>query len=145
MQLEDFRRRPRANARDSHRAARGVVVFEGLKFHALHIDGGENLAGGGIDLLEIRRADETLEHRNVRGMRRIQGKAFREDREQPGVVVSGMLEHRGVRLQEDVYGRDFTWLASGVRSLDLGAQGSHRQEARECYFHQGFHCSVLSF
>ena len=67
---------------------------------------GENLAGGGIDLVEVRGADETLDHRDVRGVRRIQGEAFREDLEQAGVVGRGVPEHRGVRLQQDVNGRD---------------------------------------
>ena len=39
-------------------------------------------------------------------VRRIQGEAFREDLEQAGVVGGGMLEHRGVRLQQDVDGGD---------------------------------------
>ena len=39
-------------------------------------------------------------------MRRIQGETFREDLEQAGVVGGGMLEHRGVRLQQDVNGGD---------------------------------------
>ena len=67
---------------------------------------GEHLAGGGIDLVQVRGADETLEHRDVRTVRRIQGETFREDLEQAGVVGFGMLEHRGVRLQQDVNGRD---------------------------------------
>ena len=37
-------------------------------------------------------------------VRRIQGESFREDLEQAGVVGFGMLEHRGVRLQQDVNG-----------------------------------------
>ena len=39
-------------------------------------------------------------------VRRIQGETFREDLEQAGVVGGGMLEHRGVRLQQDVDGGD---------------------------------------
>ena len=54
------------NARDANRAGRGVVVFEGFQLHGVHVGGGEHLAGGGIDLVEVRRADETLEHRDVR-------------------------------------------------------------------------------
>ena len=71
-----------------------------------HVGAGENLAGGGIDLVEVRGADETLDHRDVRTVRRIQGETFREDREQAGVVGFGMLEHRGVRFQQDVNGRN---------------------------------------
>ena len=71
-----------------------------------HVGGGEHLAGGGIDLVEVRRADETLDHRDVRTVRRIQGETFREDLEQAGVVGFAMLEHRGVRLQQDVDGGD---------------------------------------
>ena len=48
------------------RAGRGVVVFEGFQLHGVHVGGGEHLAGGGIDLVEVRGADETLEHRDVR-------------------------------------------------------------------------------
>ena len=39
-------------------------------------------------------------------VRRIQGETLREDLEQAGVVGGGMLEHRGVRLQQDVDGGD---------------------------------------
>ena len=77
LQLEDFRRRLRANARDAHRASRGVVVLERLQLHGVHVGGGEHLAGGGIDLVEVGRADEALEHRDVRAVRRIQGEALR--------------------------------------------------------------------
>ncbi len=45
-------------------------------------------------------------------VRRIQREALREDLEQAGVVVCGMLEHRGVRLQQDVNGGHATGLES---------------------------------
>src|SRR5207244_12107550 len=47
LQLDEFRRRLRANARDPNRAARGVVVLEALQPHRVHIGGGEDLVGGG--------------------------------------------------------------------------------------------------
>ena len=97
---------------------------------------GENLAGGGIDFVEVRRADETLDHRDVRSVRRIQGKAFREDLEQAGVVGGGMLEHRGVRLQEDVNGGHATGLESqgqsgGFRLAIAGRWDAFGAECRE--------------
>ncbi len=116
LQLEQFRGRLRDNAREANVLARDVVVFEGLQLHAGHVGAGENLAGGGIDLVEIRRADETLDHRDVRAVRRIQGETFREDLEQAGVVGFGMLEHRGVRLQQDVDGGDRGLLGREDRS-----------------------------
>ena len=50
--------------------ARGVVIFERLQLHAVHLGAGEHLADRGVDLVEVRRADETLEHRDVRTVRR---------------------------------------------------------------------------
>ena len=49
-------------------------------------------------------------------VRRIEGKTFRVNLEQPGVVDLAMLEHRGVRLQQDVDGRDRS-LFGGERYL----------------------------
>ena len=80
-------------------------------------------------------------------VRRIQGETFREDLEQAGVVGFGMLEHRGVRLQEDVNGRDRRLGWRRLSQLRMGAHGGQRQEARECSFHQElgkvFHGSCL--
>ena len=67
---------------------------------------GQNPADGGIDLFEVRGANEPLNEDDVRTVRRIQGEILRKDLEQAGVVGLGVLEHRGVRLQEDVDGRD---------------------------------------
>ena len=39
-------------------------------------------------------------------MRGVQGETLRKDREQAGVVGFGMLEHRSVRFQQDVNGRN---------------------------------------
>ena len=90
----------------AHCAARGVVVFEGFQLHCVDVGSGEDLAGGGIDFVEIRRADEPLNQRDVRSVRRIQGKTFRENAEQAGVVGCAVVQHRGVRFQQDVNGGD---------------------------------------
>ena len=45
LQLEQFRRRLRANAGDAQPPpAREVVEFEGLQLHRGHVGGGENLS-----------------------------------------------------------------------------------------------------
>ena len=64
------------------------------------------LPGGGIDLVEVRGADETLDQRDMRTVRGIQGEALRVNLKQPSVVGCGMLEHRGVRFQQNVDGGD---------------------------------------
>ena len=96
----------RDNARETDGTAWNVIVFEGFQFHRVHIGTRENLMRCRMDLIEVGGADETLNHRDVRTVRRIEGEAFREDREQSGIDRFGMPEHRDVRLQQDVDGRD---------------------------------------
>ena len=52
----------------------------------------KDLADSGKDLVEVRHADETLEHRDVRAVQRIQGETLPEYREQAGVAGGGMIE-----------------------------------------------------
>lgn len=59
LELDDFRCRLRANARDSRRAGRGVVVFESLQLHRGGIRSREHLAGGGVEFVEVGGAGET--------------------------------------------------------------------------------------
>ena len=67
----------------------------------------EDLFGGGIDLVEVLRADEPLNQRYVRTVRFIEGESLREGFEQSGVVGLGVAKHGGVRLEQDVDGRDW--------------------------------------
>lgn len=71
LQLEDCRRRLRTDAGDTRRGGGGVVEFERLQRHRVHIGGGEHLFFGGVELLQISGADEALEQRDVRSVRRI--------------------------------------------------------------------------
>ena len=87
-------------------AGGNVIEFEGLQIHRVHVGGGEHLILGGIELSQVRPADKALEHRYVRRVCVDQGEAGREDPgEQTCVVGGGMLEHGGVRLQQDVNGK----------------------------------------
>ncbi len=84
LQLENFRRGLRANARNTNRSSRSVIVFEGFEFHGIHIRGGKHLVGGGIDFLEVGGANEALDEGDMGAMLGIQGKAFGENFEEKG-------------------------------------------------------------
>src|SRR5579859_5365514 len=85
LQLEQFGGRPNDNAGNADVVGWGVVVLERLQLHAVHVGAGENLVGRSIDLLEIRRPNETLNQCDMRTMRRIQGESFWENLEQAGI------------------------------------------------------------
>src|SRR5262245_48941007 len=102
LQLEQWRGRLYDNARKANTLARDVVVFEGLQLHAGDVGVSEDLFGGGIDLVEILRADEPLNQRYVRTVRFIEGESLREGLEQSGVVGLGVAQHGGVWFQQDV-------------------------------------------
>jgi len=80
------------------------------RLHRVHVGGSDDLVNGGINLVEIRRADETLNHRDMRTVGRIQGKTFRIGGQQACIVSLRMLEHRGIRLQQYVDGCDRVFL-----------------------------------
>src|SRR4029077_10096420 len=82
LQLEDFWRRLCANAGYALRGCRGIVVLEGIQPHRSQIGTGKDIAGGGVNFVEIRSANKTLNQRNVRTMRCVEGEALREYRQQ---------------------------------------------------------------
>jgi hypothetical protein len=61
LQLEQFRGQLHDNARNSSVLAGEVVVFEGFELHGDHVGASENLTASGINLVEVRCADETLD------------------------------------------------------------------------------------
>jgi hypothetical protein len=100
---------------------------------------------GGIHLIKIRRADETLDQRDVRTVRGVQREAFREHPAQTGIHGFRVLDHRGVRLQADVNGRyvgvGFMFRTGYTTSQYChGGGGSHRtnQEDSARDFHNLF-------
>jgi hypothetical protein len=62
----------------------------------------KDFADGGIHLVKILGEDETLHQGDVRTACGVQRKALRENFEQTVVHDLRVLEHRGVRLEEDV-------------------------------------------
>src|SRR6266699_3114813 len=96
-----------AAARKSDRRIGDVVVFERLQFPTRRVLTGQSLVGRGVDLVEVSRADELLQQRDMRVMRGVQSKALRISLEQAGIVGFGMLDHRRVRLQRNVDGRNW--------------------------------------
>src|SRR5262245_31504155 len=79
LQLEQCRGRLYDNARKANILARDVVVFEALQLHPGNVGASEDLFVGGIDLVEVLRADEPLNQRNVRTACLIQGESLRAD------------------------------------------------------------------
>jgi len=84
-----------------------ALVFERRQLHAGETGTREDFFGSGIDLVEVRRTDETLKQCDVRTVRLIQGESIRKDLEQPSVVGLGVTHHRGVRFQQNVDGRNW--------------------------------------
>ena len=65
---------------------------------------GEDLFGSRVDLVEVSRAYEPLNQRDVRTVCLIQSESFREDFEQPSVIGLGVSQHGRVRFQQNVDG-----------------------------------------
>src|SRR5262245_21486815 len=98
------------------------VVLESVQLPAGDVLVGENLACCGVDFVEVGRADVPLQHRDVRMVCGIQTEALGKDLEQTSVGSLGVLDHRCVRLERNVDGRDFVLLRAG--RLDAGEQRS---------------------
>ncbi len=68
----------------------------------------------------------------------IERKAFRKDLEQTLIGSGRVLDHRGIRLQQDVDSRDRVWLGIGGAGISSG-QGdgkghrSYEQEVSEVF------------
>src|SRR5205814_1478779 len=146
FQLEQFGSRFDDNAREAKILVRYVVVFESFQLQASHIGAGEDFADGGIDFIEILGEDETLHQTDVGTVLGVQRKALRKDLPQTIVGGGRVLDHRGIRLQQDVDGRDRVWLGIGGARIPSG-QGdgtghhSYEQEVSEVfgsYFHGWF-------
>ena|SRR5271165_2648698 len=67
-------------------AESAVSTVKGFQFHGCDVGVSKGFADGGVNLVEISRANVTLDHRDVRTVCRIEGEAFREGLEQAGVV-----------------------------------------------------------
>src|SRR5271170_2661839 len=68
LQLHQFGSRLHDNARQAQaRQRRGskIVIFVGLQLEAGNIVTDENFVGGRVNLVEVRRADVTLQHQDV--------------------------------------------------------------------------------
>src|SRR5439155_26796273 len=108
------------NARYAKVLVRYVIVFEGFQFQAGHIGAGEDFADGGIDFIQILGEDETLHQGDVRAVGGIERKALRKDLEQTLIGRHRVLDHRGIRLQQDVDSRDRVWLGIGGEGIPSG-------------------------
>ena len=91
-----------------------VVVLVRLQLPSERLFLGQDFADGLIDLVEIRCLHVPLQTRDVRVMRRVQGEALGEVLAQARVGGLGVLDHRGVRIEQDVDGRDGVRLC-GIR------------------------------
>src|SRR5438132_12871987 len=126
------------NARDAMVLVRYVIVFESFQLQAGHIGAGEDFADGGIDFIQILGEDETLRQGDVRTMGGVKREALRKDLTQTVVGGGRVLDHRGIRLQQDVDGRDRVWLGIGGEGISSG-QGdstghrSYEQEVSEVF------------
>src|SRR5262245_46556497 len=101
-----------------------VVVLERLQLPARNLLVGQDLACRRVDFIEVRRADVPLQHRDVWVVRRIQMEALRKNLYQTSVRSLRVLDHRCVRLQRDVDGRDW------VLRVGSPCMGEKRSEAR---------------
>ena len=81
-------------------------MLECLQLHFVDICIGKHLFYYGRNFVQIGGKNETLQHRDVRTMSRIQGETFGEDFQQPGICCAGMLDHCRVGFQQDVNRRD---------------------------------------
>src|SRR5205814_10618801 len=117
---------------------RYVVVYESFQLQASHIGAGEDFADAGIDLIEILGEDETLHRTDVGTVLGVQRKALRKDLAQTIVGGGRVLDHRGIRLQQDVDSGDRVWLGIGGEGISSG-QGdgtghrSFKQEVSEVF------------
>src|SRR5213078_4210249 len=90
--------------------------------------------------------DETLHQGDVGTVGGIERKAFRKDLEQTLIGSGRVLDHRGIRLQQDVDGRDRVWLGIGGEGISSGqgdGTGHHSYEhemskVSGSYFHGRF-------
>jgi hypothetical protein len=80
-------------------------LLERLQLHRVDVRGGEHLFLGGIQLLQVRRADEALEQCDVRRVRRVQGE---------------------IRLQQDVDGLTPPISFAAAESFDATAIPAQR-------------------
>jgi hypothetical protein len=101
------------DARDAERRRRQIVVLDRLQRPGCRLFLGENRARRRIDLVERSGADELLKHRDMRMVVLVERKALRVDAEQAGVRGRGVLDHRVVRLKDDVDRRDRLFLRGG--------------------------------
>ncbi len=92
------------SAGKADRRAGDVVVLDRLQLPSSRLLLCQNAGRGGINLVEVGRADELLQHRDVRVVRCVQGEALREVPKQAGICSLHMLEHRCVRFERDVDG-----------------------------------------
>jgi hypothetical protein len=138
LQFEELRRRPGANASNPKRTRRYVVEFERLQLHRVDVGGSKHLFFGSTDFVKVHRTDETLEHGDVRTVRRIQGETFGVDREQPGIVgfrmwsimpsgssrrsmaVTGFCSALDVRAQPSTATRQMPSTARALEYSDMG-------------------------
>src|SRR5262249_42924320 len=79
-----------------------VVVLVRLQLPAGRLLVSKYLVDCGVDLFEVSRADELLQHRDVRMASCIQSKAFWKGFEQAGIIRLRMLNHRLVRLERNI-------------------------------------------
>ena len=123
LQRKHCRRPPYINTGYANLLTGSVIVFKGLQLHGGDVGTGQDLFSSGIDVVEVRRADEPLKQRNMRTVCLIQGESFRVDVEQSSVVGLGVAHHDGVRFQQDVNGRDSVLFSSARSQMTINRRG----------------------
>lgn len=106
----------------SHFCIADVVVLERRELEAGWIRGGDHLVSGCEDFGEVGGFDEALQHGDVRRVHAAQGEALGKMLEKCGIGCRGVLNHCGIRVEQDIDGCDVA-LSRGSRWL--GGSGVH--------------------
>ncbi len=143
FQLDQFRGRFDDDAREAQVLVRHVVVFESFQLQAGHLGAGEDFADGGIHFVKILGEDETLHQGDVRAVRGVERETLRKYFEQAFVYGLRMLNHRRIRLQQDVDGGDSVRVGFVSRRLGGFGGGATGDEGQQCEVGEGYQSGRL--
>jgi hypothetical protein len=102
-----------ASCSEADRRRGDIVIFERLQRPCLGLLFVKDSLRRSIYLVEIIRADELLQYRDVWVVRRIQGETLGKGFEQPGVVGRRVLDHCRVGFERDVDRCDGVFFSHG--------------------------------
>src|SRR5208283_605950 len=92
---------------------------------------GQNLIGRGVDLFKVSSSYELLNQCEMRSVRRVQSKACWIRLEKAGIVGLRMLNHRRVRLEQDVDSRDSAFLRIGCVNEAEQRRQAHAEGSKD--------------